>query len=365
VNRAVSAAALAALLMAAAPPEPTARGFRAAAMRIASFHAGPVRCGGQERVPVRALSPLPTASAAADAGEPIRFGFRIDPDGRPLGIRRIGSPGSPALDERDLAPALTAWRFAPGTPQADCEIGFTVQLDSVESADEPLLQRYAALGRMQIPGSSGAALVGRAFARLRPPGATCLVDPVPRAPIALSYRQIPELPGGISYSLFSYDVDAAGKPVHIRLLGSSGNRALDIAGDGALGAARFPAAPLTGCLYYFFRNDVEGVPAPPEPPEQLHPRGSACDEEIARRAGAGFHIRYPIEFLRRPAEAWVVLGYDVEPSGELSNLRVIESEPAARFGEEVLRAAAEVRVTGVERPQRGCTQRVRFVVPGR
>jgi TonB family protein len=331
-------------------------------MRIASFHAGPVRCGGVEAVPVRALAPLPVAAAVAESDDPVGFGFRIDNDGRPVGIHRIGGNADPALDLRDLAPALTAWRFEPGAGQSDCEIAFIVRLDRVESADEALLYRYAALGRMQMAGSSGAALVGQAFARLRPLGSTCIVDPVPREPINLRFQSIPEIPGGMSYNVFSYDVDGQGLPVHIRLLNSSGNRLLDMAGDVALGRARFPAQPRTGCLYYFYRHSTESAPGPARPPIDLHPADAACADDISRQVATHIRIRYPAEFTRRPAEGWVDFTHDIETSGALANVRIVDSEPAARFGEEVLRAAAEVRLGAIPRAQRGCVQRVRFAL---
>ena len=364
MNRAAFLMTLVALLeTGAASPSPIVPAPQPSTLRIASFRAGPVRCGASERVPVRAVTPLPVASALAGPGEPIRFGFRIDQDGRPLSIRRIGGPEDPALDIRDLAPALTAWRFEPGAAQADCEIAFAVQLDSVESADEALLFRYAALGRLQLPGSGDGALVARAFVRLRRPGSTCTPDPVPLAPMSLQFQSIPEIPGGISYSFFSFDVDAEGRPVHIRLLDSSGNGALDVAGDAAIGQARFPAQPRIGCLHYFFRNSTERVAAPVESSSDLYPATPACDREIPWEIATLFRRRYPVEFLRRPAEGWVIFGYDVVPSGALDNIRILASEPAARFGEEVSRAAAEVRVKGGA--QRGCVQRVRFLLPGR
>jgi hypothetical protein len=366
MNRTVFLVALAALLeTGAASQSPIAPDRPPSVLRIASFHAGPARCGAFEKAPVRAIAPLPVASALAEPGDPIRFGFRIDQEGRPLSIRQIGGPEYPALDMRDLAPALTAWRFEPGAAQTDCEIAFTVRLDSVESADEALVYRYAALGRLQIPGSSGAALIGQAFVRLRRPGSTCTSDPVPREPINLQFQSIPEIPGGISYSFFSFDVDAEGRPAHIRLLDSSGNRPLDVAGDIAIGQARFPAQPRIGCLHYFFRNSRERVAAPVEPPSDFYPASAACADEIPRKVTMLFRLRYPVEFVRRPAEGWVVFTYDIARSGELGNIRILASEPAARFGEEVSRVAAEVRVSGVPRAQRGCVQRVRFVSPGR
>ena len=131
----------------AASPSPIVPAPQPSTPRIASFHAGPVRCGASELVPVRAVTPLPAAAALSGPGEPIRYGFRIDQEGRPLSIRRIGGPEDPALDIRDLAPALTAWRFEPGAAQAYCEIAFAVRLDSVENAANPCssaMRRWAA-----------------------------------------------------------------------------------------------------------------------------------------------------------------------------------------------------------------------------
>jgi hypothetical protein len=364
MNRTVFPVTLAVLLEVGAAPPPVPQA-QPSAMRIASFHAGPVRCGALEEVPVRAVTPLPTAAAVAGPGEPIRFGFRIDQDGRPLSIRQIGGPADPALDIRDLAPALAAWRFEPGPGQPDCEVSFTVQLDGVETADEALLYRYAALGRMQIPGGSGDALIGQAFARLRPRGSTCIADPIPREPINLRFQSIPEVPGGMSYDFFSYDVDWQGRPIHIRLLNSSGNRLLDMEGDIAIGRARFEARPRIGCLYYFYRFSTERAPPPPLPPIDLQPASAACGGDIQRQINALVQMQFPIEFMRRPTEGWVVFSYDVAPSGELRNIRILASEPAARFGEEVSRAATAVRLTQIQTEQHDCFQRVQFRLPRR
>jgi len=356
---------LALLLLAAPPPAIVTPLPLLPAPRIASFEPGPVRCAGAERVPERYLAPLPVAVPLSGPVAPVRLRFRIDREGRPLGIGLAGTPADPRLDVRDLAPALAAWRFAPRSA-AECEVSFAVRLDSVEDAPDALLYRYAALGGMQIPESPGGALVRQAFARLRPPGSTCRVDPRPREPIRLRPREVPEVPGGISYSFFSYDVDASGRPVHIRLLSSSGNRALDTRGDLVLGGARFPAQPLSGCLYYFYRYSIEKVPAPPIPPSRaFRPAIAQCRKDIPARIGPLFRMQFPIEFTRRPAEGWAIFTYDVAASGELRNVRIVASEPAARFGEEVLRAAAEVRLADVEGAQRGCVSRVRFQLPDR
>jgi len=356
--------ALALFLLAAQPsPPPAIVSPHPPELRIASFEPGPIRCAGGERVPDRYLSPLPVAVPLAGPVAPVRLRFRIDREGRPLGIGQAGVPPDPQLDVRDLAPALAAWRFG-ARAAAECEVSFAVRLDRVEDAPDALLYRYAALNRMQVPGSPGGVLVRQAFVRLRPPGSTCSVDPVPLEPIRLRPRAIPEVPGGISYSFFSYDVDASGRPVHIRLLSSSGNRGLDAQGDLALGAGRFPPQPREGCLYYFFRFSIDKVPAPPIPPTgDFRPAAATCRDDIPSRVARLFRMQFPIEFTRRPAEGWAVFTYDVAESGELRNVRIGASEPAARFGEEVLRAAAEVRIADVEGAQRGCVSRVRFLLP--
>lgn len=347
------------LAIGAAPPA----GAQAPMLRIASFQAGPVRCGALELVPTRAVAPLPVATAAAAPRDPIRFGLRIDREGRPLSIRRLGGPVDAALDIRDLAPALTAWRFEPGAGEEGCEIAFDVRLDSVEEADPALLYRYAALERMQFADGSGA-LLAQTFARLRLPGSTCTPDPVPSKPIEFDYQSIPEVLGGISYSFYGFDVDGDGRPVHVRLLSSSGNRSLDVAGDIAIGAARFPPQPRSGCLHYFYRNSTQIAP-PPDGPDDFRQGGPACAEKIWRQVATHFRMGYPPEFIRRPAEGWVTFTYDIGPAGTLDNVRILASEPAARFGEEVLRGAAEVRVSGIPSAQHGCAQRVRFQFPPR
>jgi TonB family protein len=164
----------------------------------------------------------------------------------------------------------------------------------------------------------------------------------------------------MSYTFFSYDVDGEGQPVHIRLLSSSGNRALDMAGDIAIGRARFAAQPRTGCLYYFFRISTDRAPPPPGLPADPQPADAACSPDVPNRVTELVRMQFPVEFMRRRAEGWVVFTYDVAASGELRNIRILASEPAARFGEEVSRAAAAVRLPAPAGEQRGCVQRVRF-----
>ncbi len=337
------------------------------ALRLASFHPGEVRCGGVVRRAIRSQIPLPTAVALGEDMSPPAIGlrFRIDTHGRPLSIRPDGARVHPRLDVRDLQPALAAWRFEPGAAAAECAVDFAVRLDSVASADLGLLYRYAALNRMQMPGPGGA-LVRAAFERLTPAGSNC-VRPPPRELERRDpdYQSIPEVPGGISYSFYGFDIDAAGRPAHIRLLSSSGNRELDLRGDFAVGSARYAPAARHGCTYYYFRYSTEVVKPPPAPaPRDFRPADSDCPDRAHLPPEQTARLQFPMEFSRRAAEGWAILVYDIAANGEVRAPRIAASEPAAAFGEQVLNALEGANVGKPPRAFRGCVARIRFDLPG-
>lgn len=343
-----------------APPPPPV-------LRIARFEAGPVRCAGAEQRTLLREEPFPAGIAyplrdAAPA--PVVFGFRISADGRPFEIRRRGRESQPGLDVRDLAPALAAWRFAPGEERRDCEIGFGIDIRPVASADLGVLYRYAALSRPSLPGYVHS--VSRAaFERIRPAGSTCH-DPSPtvRQRNYPPFEDIPQAPGTVSHAFLSFDIDARGRPVNLRVASSSGNERLDRESMAAAVASRYAPQARRGCNYYYFRRSDAPV-EPPErvPVERFRPEDATCPLDAERRWESLPALTFPHEFGPRKIEGWAVILYDLAPWGGVGNARVVAAEPADAFGEQALRIVSQARARPSEAGYRGCVGRIVFVLP--
>jgi TonB family protein len=334
--------------------------------RIASFRPGAVRCDGVEVAPSHREEPLPGGLAYAppqSPRDPIEYRFRISPEGRPLGIRAGATGPRIAIDTRDLAPALAAWRFPAGTERNDCRIEFGVEVQKVSTADPSLLHRYLALGRPQAPGFNQ--LVARAaWERLRPAGSTCFEPPaMVRQRNYPPFEAIPQTAGGLSYAFLTFDVDARGRPVDIRLAGSSGNVVLDREARLAVTASRYAPEPRRGCFYYYFKRNTEGAmpPGRDDPLDRYRPEGATCPTE--RRWDELPRLLFPTEFLARGIDGWAVVQFDLAPWGGVGNVRAVAAEPAEAFGIQAVRIVAQARAAPSAAGYRGCVDRVVFVLP--
>ncbi|MFL6843785.1 MAG: TonB family protein [Allosphingosinicella sp.] len=351
------------VLLPPAPPIVTVDGEMPAT--IVSFRPGTARCEGGEEALQFAELPLPVVAAGSDADPPapVRIEFRIDSDGRPLGIREVprASRGGFYYNSADVLPAFAASRFRAGSERSGCVIAYDVRPASVEQADPATLYRMVAL---QIP--SGSPGLGRAiFDRTKPPGSNCFDDGSVNVRLRAypAFETIPQAPGTVSYSFLAFDLDSSGRPRNARVLGSAGNAELDRQSLAAVRASRFSPLARQGCTYTYWRRPAEPLRAP-EPPalESFRPERSNCPKETIPWAYVP-PLNFPSEFQRRGIEGWAILSYDVAPWGGTGNVRVVAAEPAAAFGEQARRIVSGAREPASDSGHVGCLTRVVFRMP--
>lgn len=352
------------------PPPFVSTGFTTE-QNVARFIAGEATCNGTVQQPRLREDPLPAGFTRLIRPEvtptdpaPVALSFDVDAAGRPVNIRRAPVKGdSHSVDTGDVAPAFSLWRFQPGAARRDCRIGFAIAATRVADAPLPLLHRYLALQRPDVPGFN--VPVGRAaYLRVAPAGSTCRGAPTggAREQHHPAFETIPQAPGTSSFAFLGFDVAADGTTRNVRVISSDGNAELDRQSIAALARWRFAPGERSGCVYSYHRRQTDPVAAPASgPPAGLAPAGARC------RAEPGWteplKPAFPPPFNRRSIEGWAVVGYDVAPWGATGNVRVIASEPAEQFG---LAAASVIRrATKPASPTgfTGCVQRVRFVIP--
>jgi TonB family protein len=333
---------------------------------IVSFMAGDVACAdgpvatdGMVK-PFAAVSTRYDAATGASIAPTYRLSFAIDAQGRAHTIRREPvAPSSWFADASDLAPALAASHFPPGRPRSGCSVRFAVSATPVETAAMPAL--YELASRPDTTGYAPAL-----FERVRPAGSNC-----PRAPGEYRRLNMPSfetLPRSAerAWVFLAFDVNEAGKPRNVHILGTSGNPALDRAGRDALLANRYaPGAGYRGCTYHFFLNGTSDRPAPELGPDAAVDTGDqpGCVVDPKSIPGLLDGSAYPRPFWRRRIEGVAVIGYDTAPWGAVGNVRLLASEPDESFGDVARTALLNARVTGSDSGRRGCVQRVRFKLP--
>lgn len=347
-----------------APPIVTVDGDMPAT--VASFRPGIARCdGGEESLQFIEL-PLPVIAAGRDdsrSGAPVRIEFRIDSEGRPLGIKELPRTGRTGFyySSADVLPAFAASRFRRGPERSGCVIAYDVQAASVDQADLATLYRMVAL---QVP--SGSPLFRRTvFDRTKPAGSNCFDDRSVNVRLRAypAFEEIPQAPGTASYSFLAFDLDSSGRPRNARVLGSAGNAELDRRSLAAVRESRFSPRARQGCTYTYWRRPTEPLRAP-EPPEleRFRPEGSNCPKENIPWAYVP-PLNFPPEFQRRGIEGWAVLSYDVAPWGATGNVKVVAAEPAAAFGEQGRRIVGGAREPASDSGHVGCLTRVVFRMP--
>ncbi|MEA3010259.1 MAG: hypothetical protein QOJ91_1951 [Sphingomonadales bacterium] len=330
---------------------------------VVSFRPGTARCRGSEEPLQFTELPLPVIAVGANKSPPpIRVEFRIDGEGRPLGI--MGAPRSDRtgfyFDSSDVVPALAASRFRTGPERTGCVIDYELQVAPADQADVATLYRLVAL---QIP--TGAPVFRRTvFDRTKPAGSNCFDGGVNvRLRAYPAFEDIPQAPGTVSYSFLAFDLDSGGRPRNARLLGSAGNKELDRRSLEAVRASRFTPLARQGCTYSYWRRPTDPMRAP-EPPdmEAFRPQGSNCPKEKTPWAYVP-PADFPPEFQRRGIEGWAILAYDLAPWGATGNVRVMAAEPAAAFGEQGRRVVGSARQAPSATGHVGCLTKVVFRMP--
>lgn len=281
--------------------------------------------------------------------QPATLRFRITADGRPLSIE-------PATESQlyrpdDLMPALAASRF-PARARTDCSVTYTpvqTPLAEVPVADLVSYTMNPRSGRLPRIG----------WDRIRPAG-TCADAPRPAALVRVmpDFPKVAGTPGVRDWSLIAYDTDARGKPVNVRAVDGTSNRALDAAAIRAMRASRFSGGARTGCIYPYWRAP-DTLPAPPVPAGMGAPPPTCPDGRDWAKAPT---LTFPEPYGRRRIEGWAVVRYDVAPWGEIGNPTVVAAEPTAEFGQQAVRILRGARLKPSAQGQSGCIDRVRFVM---
>ncbi|MBY8824970.1 TonB family protein [Sphingomonas colocasiae] len=340
----------------AVPPPPivTDQGI-AMQRKVLNWMPGEVRCGGQAVAVIAMPRPLVEFGLSPQGDTAQRsYRFRIDAAGRPLSIVQDKSAGWHVVAD-DLGPMLAATRFGAGAPRVDCVITFTAQASSIDDAAVRDLMAYS------ISPISGR-LPPEGWKRIAPAGSTCMTAPRP-APLNRAFPDfdaLPATPGAREWSMIGYDLDARGRPVHLRIVEGTGNRALDAASMKAVRGSRFTGGARAGCLYPYWRAAAT-LAAPQRPdPASLRPENGNCPGGHAWAVEP--KLTYPAAWRRRAIEGWAAIAYDVAPWGGIGNVRVLASEPAAAFGQQALQIVQSARKAPSQSGASGCVEMIRFVM---
>jgi hypothetical protein len=240
------------------------------ASNVIMFEPGEVVCDGTKIVDAHIVQPF-SVTAVVFGGAPetalpstYRFAFAIDTSGRPHTIRKEGGTAYYGyyLNTSDLAPSLAVSRFPAGAARRNCSIAYTMTSNPVASAPLPTLYELASRPEQ-------GAVLEEISDRVRPAGADCSRGPGPyRRLNQPAFEKIKQPAGTWSWTFLGYDVDKAGKPTNIRVLGSAGNELLDRSGIKALAENRYaPGLGYHGCTYHFYRVGLSPGLAPELPAE--------------------------------------------------------------------------------------------------
>ncbi|PNU06511.1 TonB family protein [Novosphingobium guangzhouense] len=349
------AAALAFLVLAAAPPIPPVPVAAGGAERaLAAWTPGEVRCdGGVVIADAQVRRPLGTlAWRAPNARQEITLRFEIDASGRPISITREGTR-FPSND--DIAPSLAVSRF-PAKAQSACSVTYTARIEPFASAPVADLVSYS------VSPLSGR-LPQQGWQRIRE-GGNCADAPrqQPLNRVFPDFAALPATPGVREWTLIAYDTNASGKPVNVRVQTGTGNKALDNAGVDAMRKSRFTGGARTGCTYPYWRSP-ETVPAPLMPEKSAFGSAEGCPS--AGEWASAPVLRFPQAYSRRRIEGWAVVSYDIAPWGAVGNAKVLAAQPSDDFGRQALQVIQSARAAPSQEGRSGCVERIRFAMEPR
>lgn len=279
----------------------------------------------------------------------VEFSFRIDETGRTLGITRTSTDQHSV--SIDIAPVVAAARFNAGKARLGCTVKYVSHASEIPEASLKAAFEYSIfpnMGRQQA-----------VFDRVKPEGSTCFNGPP--AVLTRSYpdfSKVPATPGRTDWSMTQFDIDASGKPVNLRTVGSTGNIVLDKASRDSVARSQFAKEAKKGCLYPYWR--VAGTVDAPDLPEEdaFRPENANCPKEI--EWATQNPATYPERFRKRYIEGWAVIVFDVAPWGNTGNVRIAAAEPAAEFGIAAKQIVEVRKVKDAGQGYTGCVERVRF-----
>jgi len=294
--------------------------------------------------------------------------FAVDETGRTRDIRpasrsdptnEIIIPHAPPSDQEQAA--LAAWRFS-GGPRSECRLTIRYTAKPIVEATKDDLLRYFAVTRTR------GAMRDAVAARLAGPDANCGGDRRGgRRPRTLSYpdnkigQRLP--PGGRSWTVLRWDVDAEGRAMGVETLGSSGDAAFDAETRRAVSETVVEAGtPLKGCGYHRYRGGGR-LPAPALPEREDDPLQNCPAEVRTRFQARGAPDSFPTAFRERGIEGWALVRFDLATWGQVGNVEVIDAQPAAAFGDSGRRTVQSGRAEPSNSPGVRCVVPVRYVLP--
>ena len=342
-------------------PVPAAPGVRAGAppeQQLLRWVMSPALCGGGRdgltaQPLVRAPDPqLGVGWDIASQRHSLTLDFRIDASGRPLSIvRRAVSENGYVPDSQDVMPAFAASRFRQGGERTGCTVTFTASLTPIAAAPLADVMAYAV-----FPTGGRTRAIGE---RLRAAGGDCF-DPAPAVLLRAfpEFKRLPEQPGYPSWSMTGYDLDSAGKPVRVRTLAGTGTPGLDAAARASVARSRFERGARTGCSYPYYKTATR-LPPPVAPEEDaVRPAGATCPRDhVWDRKPV---LSYPSAYSRRSIEGWAMIAYDVAPWGQTGNVRVLQAEPTADFGDAAMQMIRNATFGPGGSGYVGCVDRVLY-----
>jgi TonB family protein len=337
-----------------APPAASIVGDqRASPQRMVSWNPGEVRCDG-EAIGEAALRPaVEIAFIDPQRVRTVSYRFAIDAAGRTHSIARDAREFLPV--GQDIAPSLAATRFAGGAKREHCMIEYAPKFDRLSGAALTDLIAYSI-------NPTGQKLPKEGWDRIGTVG-NCRDKPRPAALLSghPEFLKLKATPGARDWSLVGYDTDAAGRPVNVRIAEGTGNDELDAAAIEAIRVSRFTGGARTGCLYPYWRS--AGKVAAPEKPaeEQMRPANAVCPARIEWAMRPTTY--YPPAYRKRAIEGWAIVAFDTAPWGEVGNVRVLEAQPSADFGEQAMVIVRRGRVAPSTLGASGCVETVKFVMP--
>ena len=350
------------------PPLPIHGAFPASEQRpgdIARLKPERVMCDGTIVTPTRLETPFVTSAKrfgpdVQNAAPRYSLDFDIDAEGRPVNIHpeQMVNPIY-YVDTGDLAPSLAVSRFLAGDPRHSCSVSYSVSLIPVPDAPPSLLYEVASA---PTPGMAQDEI----FAKVSADG-DCRSGPgSPRQLNYPDFESISQPAGTRGWSFLRFDVDDKGKVRNARVVGSSGNAALDAASVKALRENRYAAGKAArGCTFNFYRLSSEPLPAPAMPEDAPKDNGElpACTIDPKAIPSLLNGNAYPAAFSARRVAGYAIVGFDTAPWGGVGNVHVLASQPDVSFGEAAMQAIYNAKVPESDTGHRGCVRRVIFRLP--
>lgn len=337
------------------PPPPVAPAGPVT-QRLLTWVPGEVRCDGIGVASPRMSRPL-AELMLREAGqvESISYRFAIDETGRTHSIVREAGEGM--RPGEDIGPALAASRFPAGTPRDNCAIDYMPKIEALGSASIADLAAYSIFptgARLPKEGWDRFAAAGNCREKPRP---TSLLRAYP------DFAKLAATPGERAWSLVAYDTDAKGRPTGVRIAHGTGNADLDAAAVKAVRKSRFTGGARSGCLYPYWR--AAGTIAAPERLDeaQLRPANATCPTRVEWAKPPATY--YPAAYRKRAIEGWAIVSFDTAPQGEVRNVKILEAQPSADFGQQASHIVRSGRAAPSARGASGCVETVKFMMPVR